>query len=52
MTEPDITIELPEPWYWTDQDLSDQLYSELISGHILYGKKAKSLARRGDKDDV
>ncbi|WP_113652765.1 hypothetical protein [Pedobacter namyangjuensis] len=46
------TEALPEPWYWTDQNLNDQLASELSPGHILYGKKVRTLARREDNDDV
>ena len=46
------TKELPEPWYWTEQDLSDQLSSELSEKHILYGMKVITLARRQDNDDV
>jgi hypothetical protein len=50
--KPDFTYPLPEPWYWTDQDLSGQLYKEITNEHILFGKKVKTLARRQDKDDV
>ncbi|MXV50771.1 hypothetical protein GS399_07280 [Pedobacter sp. HMF7647] len=51
-SEPNQTKELPEPWYWTEQDLNEQLASELSFRHILYEKKVQTLARRGDNDDV
>lgn len=44
--------ELPEPWYWTIQDLSQQLETELNQDHILKGKRTKTVARRQDNDDV
>jgi len=28
-------LELPEPWYWTDENLSQQLEIELHDDHIL-----------------
>ena len=43
---------LPEPWYWTEQDLTNQLEREIGKTHILYGKTTKTLARRQDNDDV
>lgn len=48
----DTSIELPEPWYWTEQDFADQLKKEVIKGHVLFGKTVKTLARRQDNDDV
>lgn len=48
----DKNKELPEPWYWTDQDLSYQLQKELSQDHSLKFKKTKTLARREDNDDV
>lgn len=32
---------LPEPWYFTAQDLSQQLHIELHNDHILKGNKQK-----------
>ncbi len=52
MKDIDTSIELPEPWYWTEQDLTDQLEKEISSSHVLYGKAVKTLARRQDNDDV
>ena len=52
MNQPNKSEKLPEPWYWTDQDLNDQLASELSSRHLLYKKKVQTLARRNDNDDV
>lgn len=51
-TQLDQTIELPEPWYWTDQDLSRQLDIEISIDHPLKNKSVKTIARRQDKDDV
>ena len=51
-TQLDQTIELPEPWYWTDQDLSRQLDIEISIDHTLKNKSVKTIARRQDKDDV
>ncbi|WP_190811668.1 hypothetical protein [Flagellimonas sp. S3867] len=48
----DKNIELPEPWYWTNQNLSGQLEKEIGKSHILFDKKVKTLARRQDNDDV
>ena len=48
----DKTIELPEPWYWTDQDLGGQLQTELSDDHQLKNKIVKTIARRQDRDDV
>lgn len=48
----DRNIELPEPWYWTDQSLISQLEREISSNHILFDKKVETLARRLDNDDV
>jgi hypothetical protein len=44
--------ELPEPWHWTNEDLSSNLEWETGPKHILYGKKTKTVARRQDIDDV
>jgi len=44
--------ELPEPWYWTEQDLTNQAGREIGRTHVLYGKELKTLARRQDNDDV
>ena len=48
----DRTLELPETWYWTEQDLSIQLQIEIGPEHFLKGKIAKTIARRQDNDDV
>jgi hypothetical protein len=45
-------LELPEPWYWTDENLSKQLEIELHDNHILKGRSTKTIARRQDNDDV
>lgn len=45
-------LELPEPWYWTSEDLSIQLQTELNNDHILKGELTKTTARRQDNDDV
>jgi len=42
---------LPIPWYWDITDFSQQLYNEITSGHLMEGKKVKSIARRQDMDD-
>jgi hypothetical protein len=52
MNAVDKTTELPEPWYWSEQDLNDQLSSELGEKHLLFRKKVITLARREDNDDV
>ena len=52
MTNFNKSIELPEPWYWTDQDLTDQLEREISKTHVLHGRTTKTLARRQDNDDV
>jgi hypothetical protein len=52
MEEINRSIELPEPWYWTEQELADQLEKEISKTHVLYGKTTKTLARRQDNDDV
>jgi len=44
--------ELPEPWYWTDDDLLQQLRKEIGLNHNLRGGILKTLARRQDNDDV
>ena len=48
----DRTLELPEPWYWTEVDLSTQLQTEISTNHFLKGKITKTIARRQDNDDV
>ncbi|QEC56253.1 hypothetical protein [Flavisolibacter ginsenosidimutans] len=48
----ELPLELPEPWYWTSQALTEQLQKEISSKHLLYGKQAKTIARRQDNDDV
>ena len=48
----DKNIELPEPWYWTNQNLSGQLKKEISKNHLLFDKKVETLARRQDNDDV
>jgi hypothetical protein len=52
MTDINKSKELPEPWYWTEQDLTDQLEREIGKTHVLHGKTTKTLARRQDNDDV
>lgn len=49
---PNKDIELPEPWYWTEDDLTKQLKKEIHYSHILYNKHIKTIARREDQDDV
>lgn len=48
----DKTKPLPEPWYWTDQDLTKQLRKEISFTHVLFFRKTKTIARREDCDDV
>ncbi len=45
-------IEYKNPWYETDQDLTQQLKLEIASNHDLADKKIKTLAIRDDNDDV
>jgi hypothetical protein len=45
-------IEYKNPWYETDQDLTQQLKLEIASNHDLADKKVKTLAIRDDNDDV
>ena len=52
MEQLDKNIELPEPWYWTDQNLTSQLEKEMSKDHVLYGREVSTLARRQDNDDV
>lgn len=52
MKDFDKSVGLPEPWYWTEQNLASQLEKEINKNHILYGKTTKTLARRQDNDDV
>lgn len=51
MQHPDTSIELPEPWFWTNDDMSVQLKWEVGKRHVLYGKNVRTLARRYDQDD-
>jgi len=46
------TLEISEPWYWTNENLSDQLQIELNKDHTLKGQIVKTVARRQDNDDV
>lgn len=48
----DINKELPEPWYLSSVDLTEQLFREISKNHILFAKSLKTIARRQDKDDV
>ena len=50
--KPDKTIPLPEPWYWTEENLTRQLRKEISFFHVLFFKKATTIARREDCDDV
>jgi hypothetical protein len=52
MKDIDTSIELLEPWYWTKQNLTDQLEREISKTHVLHGRATKTLARRQDNDDV
>lgn len=52
MTDVNKSIKLPEPWYWTEQDLTGQLEREISKNHILYGRTTKTLAKRQDNDEV
>lgn len=45
-------IKLPEPWYWSNEDLTIQLKKELTINHALFDVNLKSIARRQDNDDV
>ncbi len=45
-------INLSEPWYLTENDLSQQLKYEINDKHILFGKEVKTIAQRQDRDDV
>lgn len=45
-------IKLPEPWYWSNEDLTIQLKKELTINHSLFNIDLKSIARRQDNDDV
>jgi hypothetical protein len=49
---PDKTVPLPEPWFWTDIDFTDQLRKEISLFHVLFFKRTKSIAKREDCDDV
>jgi hypothetical protein len=48
----DRSKELPEPWYWYDNDLTLQLFKEMPDDHILVSKSLKTIAKCLDKDDV
>lgn len=45
-------IKYKNPWYETNQDLTQQLKIEIAANHILADKKVKTMARRDDNDDV
>ena len=45
-------IKYKNPWYETEQDLTQQLKLEIASNHVLANKKVKTIARRNDNDDV
>lgn len=44
----------PLPSWWTTDvsDLTGELYGEVRKGHVLYGRKMRTLARSGREDDV
>ena len=52
----DILNNLKDPWRRPDSEncsaLEKELQKELTKEHILFGLKAKCIARRGDNDDV
>jgi len=52
MEDFDKSKELPDSWYWTDKNLTNQLEKEINENHILYGKKLRTLACRQDNDDA
>ncbi len=52
MNSIDTSTPLPEPWYWTDHDLTKQLQVELSDDHLLKSRQVKTQARRQDNDDV
>ena len=43
---------MPEPWYWDNYDLTEQLFKETPDSHILFSKTSNTIARRRDNDDV
>lgn len=43
---------LPIPWHWDNTDLTIQLKKEIPTGHLLSGKKVRSVGRRQDNDDA
>ena len=45
-------VELLLPWEKCSERLENELSREVSEGHILYGIKAVSLAKRIDNDDV
>ena len=45
-------LQLVEPWLRAVPGLEAELRKEVSEGHALYGKKAISVARRQDSDDV
>ena len=45
-------MQLLDPWYRAVPGLEKELGNELSAGHPLYGRKAISVARRQDSDDV
>ena len=47
-----IPIELPEPWYWDNVDLTIELRREICEQHVLFSKSLKTIGRRLDNDDV
>lgn len=49
---PEKPTELPEPWYWTETDFSEQLQIELSPDSFLKNKPVKTIAKRQDNDDV
>lgn len=49
---PDFNTVLPEPWYWTNEDLTSELHQEMSPQHRLVGVALRTIARRHDRDDV
>jgi hypothetical protein len=53
LTLDDLTaVPLLDPWYRAVPGLESELRNEVSEGHPLYGRKAISVARRQDSDDV
>ena len=48
----DSLLNFKEPWYKTDQDLTNTLKKEISKNHVLYGVELKSIGRRQDNDDA